>query len=282
VAIGGTALALLLTLAEWVDPEGRDPQPRPRRGTRADIGWFLVYVAYAPVTATVVATWVAGVSRHGVFRTSIERAPVMVQFALGVAVAEACAYWLHRAMHRVPVLWRIHAVHHGAPDVRWWTTFRFHPVDGVLAHAAPLLVIAACGFGPSVIAGYLAVVFVVTILAHADVWIPGRLLTCAVALPAFHRRHHAVGHDDVNFALVLPIIDRLFGTWSVDECETDGQRRDIRDSAQRNRVERSALASAPDERGLEIHDTDLDRDECGGRAEERGEERERDEECDRV
>jgi sterol desaturase/sphingolipid hydroxylase (fatty acid hydroxylase superfamily) len=165
--IGGVVLALLLTAAEWVDPEDRDPQARPRRATPADGGWFLVYLAYAPITAAVVASFGAGASRHGLLRWAVERAPWAVQFTLSVVVAELCAYWLHRAMHHVPLLWRVHAVHHGASDVRWWTTFRFHPVDGVLAHGVPILVVAALGFDPKAIGAYLAIVFVVTIFAHA-------------------------------------------------------------------------------------------------------------------
>jgi sterol desaturase/sphingolipid hydroxylase (fatty acid hydroxylase superfamily) len=247
LVIGGVLVALLLTAAEWVDPESRNPRPRPRRGTRGDLGWFLVYIAYAPLTAAVVTVAAAEVARHGLARGAVDRLPAVFQFVLVVVVAELCAYWLHRAMHRVPVLWRVHAVHHGATDVRWWTTFRFHPVDGVLGHAIPVLVVAACGFAPTEVAGYLGIVVVVTIFAHADVSIPGRFLTSIVAVPAFHRRHHESGRDHTNFALVLPVVDRVFGTWSVDERETDRERRDVGDRAQHNGLDRIALASAPDQ-----------------------------------
>jgi sterol desaturase/sphingolipid hydroxylase (fatty acid hydroxylase superfamily) len=115
-------------------------------------------------------------------------------------------------MHARPSLWGVHATHHTAADVRWWTTFRFHPVDGALQHAVPLLVAAALGFGPTALSGYVAVVFVVTVFAHADVWVPTRIVARVVAVPAFHRTHHEVGRDNVNYGLVLPIWDWLFGT----------------------------------------------------------------------
>jgi sterol desaturase/sphingolipid hydroxylase (fatty acid hydroxylase superfamily) len=280
--VGACLLAVLLTAAEWSNPEDREPQPRPRRGTRADLAWFFVYLAYAPITALGVSAAVSTISRHGLARGAIDRVPWAIQLVFALVVAELCAYWLHRAMHRIPRLWRMHAVHHGATDLRWWSTFRFHPVDGVFAHAVPLLVAAACGFGPPVVAGYLAIVFVVTMFAHADVWIPGRLLTRVVAVPAFHRRHHEVGRDDTNFALVLPIVDRIFGTWSVNNRETDGQRSDVGDRAQRDRLRRIALAPMPDQRSLEIDDPDLDRDQRVPRAYHRGDQWERDEKRDRM
>lgn len=249
---GAALLAGLLSATEWIDPEDREFH-RPRtRGSRVDVVWFVVYLAYAPLTGLAAMALASNLARHGVTRSIIERQPWSIRVVGAVLVAELAAYWVHRAMHSVPGLWRVHSVHHGATDLHWWSTFRFHPVDGALAHAVPLLVAAACGFGPDVLAVYLGMVFVVTVFAHADVWIPSTVLDRLVVLPRFHRTHHEAGRDDANFALVLPGFDALFGTarhstgsrrFGIDR--TADQRRRARPIASDARLATQLSASAP-------------------------------------
>lgn len=243
VGVGAALLALVLSAAEWVNPEAlAEPRSR-RRVTAGDFGWFVVYVGYAPLTAAAVMALVAVVAAHGPGHVVVTHAPFWEQCAGAFAVADGCAYWLHRAMHSVPVLWRVHRVHHGATSVRWWTTFRFHPGDGVLAHAVPLTAAALCGFGPDALAVYLAFVFGVTLFAHADVWIPATGASRIIVLPRFHRAHHAVDHEHSNFALVLPVWDLVFGTASFGTAER--QRRTASPIASEPTLATQLAASAP-------------------------------------
>jgi sterol desaturase/sphingolipid hydroxylase (fatty acid hydroxylase superfamily) len=236
---GAVLLAALLSAAEWINPEDREFGRRRDRGSRGDVIWFVVYLAYAPLTGLATMAFVSGVARHGIARSIAARQPWSVRVAGAVLVAELAAYWLHRAMHASPRLWRLHSVHHGATDLHWWSTFRFHPVDGATAHAVPLLVAAACGFGPDVVVVYLGVVFVVSAFAHADVWIPSTLLDRLVVAPRFHRTHHETGCDNANFALVLPVYDHLFRT----AAHTTGKRRFGTDPAIDQRSRARPIAS---------------------------------------
>ncbi len=213
VLLGGA-----LSLAEWIDPADRRG-PRRVRGTRIDAAWFLVHMSYAPLTGIGVLAAVAALAHHGFAHSLVVRSPAAAQLAGAVVLADLAAYWLHRAMHTARGLWWLHAVHHGATDLHWWSAFRFHPLDGMLASTVPLLAVAACGLGVGAVAGYVAIVFVVTLFAHADVWVPGPALARIVATPAFHRTHHEIGRTAANFAVVLPIWDRLFGTLA-DRAET--------------------------------------------------------------
>jgi sterol desaturase/sphingolipid hydroxylase (fatty acid hydroxylase superfamily) len=216
VVLAGTVLAVLLSCAEWIDPEDRNG---PRAGARAPAGrrhvaWFAVYLTYAPMAA-VMTTWAAAaVVAHDPVQRSVARLPAGARIGGAIVIADLIAYWFHRSMHRVPALWRVHRVHHEATDVRWWSTFRFHPVDGALAHAVPILGAAACGFGAGPLSVYIALVFAVTVFAHADVWMPGGWARRVVVLPAFHRSHHEVDRDDLNYGLVLSVWDTIFGTAS--------------------------------------------------------------------
>lgn len=211
-------IAAFLGAAERVDPEaGVRTRPDPVQ-RRIDLYWMGAYVFYAPIVG-----WVAA----GVIRTAAGAAPLAPQLATlpwilrlagAVIVAELVAYSLHRMMHTVPMLWHVHAVHHGATDLRWWTAFRFHPAETVLTHVAPYAAAALVGFGSDVTAVQVAAVTVVTMFSHADVYVPGRWSAALVVTPGYHRSHHEFGRGHTNFALALPLIDVLFGTAAFDDA----------------------------------------------------------------
>lgn len=207
----------LLGTAERVDPEaGVRTRPDPVQ-RRIDLTWMGAYVIYAPVVGMIAGAIITAADGAAPLAPPIAALPWVARLVGSVTVAELVAYVLHRAMHAVPLLWRFHSVHHDATDLRWWTAFRFHPAETVLAHVAPYAVAALVGFGTDVTAVHLVIVTVVTMFAHADVWVPGRRLAMLIVTPGYHRSHHEIGHDRTNFALVLPLLDVLFRTAAFDD-----------------------------------------------------------------
>ncbi len=207
-------LAALLGLAERVDPEDGQRQSINAQDLRTDAGWGVVYVVYAPALGAFLAAATSVIWSRSPARGLVAGAPWGLQFVAAVLIAELTAYWVHRLQHKVPGLWRIHSVHHSSETVRWWSAFRFHPVDTAVSHGVPVIVAAACGTRPSVLVPYIAAVTVVTVLAHADVHVPGTAMHRVVVTPAFHRSHHELGREVTNFALVLPLCDLVFRTAS--------------------------------------------------------------------
>jgi sterol desaturase/sphingolipid hydroxylase (fatty acid hydroxylase superfamily) len=204
------AIAATLTLCERFNP-GTSKRSIVSAAERiSGARWFVVYLAYAPLTAYLVARGANALAHRSPLYPSIGRSPLVIRSTATMVVCELTAYWTHRLMHAQPKLWRFHSAHHRAATLRWWATFRFHPIDGALMHATPIFAAAILGSDAQTIAPYLALVLIVTAFSHADVWIPDRWLSSVVATPSFHRRHHDPGHDRTNFALVLPVLDRLF------------------------------------------------------------------------
>ena len=201
---GWALVAVSLTAAEWANP-----LPGSTRGFRlGDAPWFAVYVAVSPALA-----WLGSRASDGARWTSPEplaAAPLGVRIVVGLVVYDLVAYWLHRAMHTTQ-LWWLHRVHHASRGLSWWTAFRAHPLSAVLMHVVPLASIAILGVGPEAAAAVVATVFAVTLLGHADVWVPPAL-EWVVATPAYHRRHHEAAHGGHNLALLFPVIDLAFGT----------------------------------------------------------------------
>jgi sterol desaturase/sphingolipid hydroxylase (fatty acid hydroxylase superfamily) len=208
------ALAALLGVAEQLCPEDGGRRSIDGRDLRTDACWVALYFVFVPALGAAVsaATWVTWL--HSPARGPVADAPWGLQFGGEVLVAELAAYWVHRLQHTMPGLWRIHSVHHSSEALRWWSAFRSHPLDTAVSHGVPVIVAAACGAGPGVLVPYLVVVTVVTVLAHADVSVPGRRAALALVTPAFHRSHHELGRETTNFALVLPLCDVVFRTAS--------------------------------------------------------------------
>jgi len=127
--------------------------------------------------------------------------------------------WLQHVMvHAVPLLWRLHRVHHADRDIDVTTGARFHTLEIILSMGIKFAVIVL--IGPPVVA---VVIFEVLLNAtamfnHGNVRIPervDRVLRWFVVTPDMHRVHHSVEDDETNsnFGFNLPWWDRLFGTY---------------------------------------------------------------------
>ncbi len=144
--------------------------------------------------------------------------PLPLAVAIAVVVLDLAIYLQHVMFHAIPLLWRLHRVHHADLDVDVTTGARFHPIEMVLSLLIKLAVITL--LGPPVVA---VLVFEVLLNAtamfnHGNVHIPERLdrrLRWLVVTPDMHRVHHSVHTrlSNSNFGFNLPWWDRLFGTY---------------------------------------------------------------------
>lgn len=133
--------------------------------------------------------------------------------ALAWLAAELFHYALHRAMHGVPLLWRLHRVHHEAGPLCWTTAWVLHPLDAILNASASVVGAALLGAGLPAAAWFVVGRRIWTIVLHANIRWPASALDGFFATPAFHARHHREDLAAANFAPTLPVIDRIFGTY---------------------------------------------------------------------
>jgi sterol desaturase/sphingolipid hydroxylase (fatty acid hydroxylase superfamily) len=141
-----------------------------------------------------------------------------VATVLSVIAMDCALYLQHVMFHAIPVLWRLHRLHHADPDYDVTTGARFHTLEIILSMLIKFAVIAL--LGPPVVA---VVIFEVLLNAtamfnHGNITLPrqaDRLLRLLVVTPDMHRVHHSVEDDESNsnFGFNLPWWDRLFGTY---------------------------------------------------------------------
>lgn len=148
-------------------------------------------------------------------------------FALVFVLSDLVGYFVHRAMHRVPLLWRFHRLHHEATELSWLDAWRQHPVDFVLHGVAVGLPGALLGASLSEVASVVLLRKTFTTFLHANVPVSFGLV---LASPRFHATHHADDPRlyDTNFAGTFPLWDVLFGTALRDEAQAvhhDGRQR---------------------------------------------------------
>jgi sterol desaturase/sphingolipid hydroxylase (fatty acid hydroxylase superfamily) len=144
--------------------------------------------------------------------------PFWLAVLLSVAAMDFFIWLQHVMVHTIPVLWRLHRVHHADLDFDVTTGVRFHTLEILLSLLIKFAVIML--LGPPVVA---VVIFEVVLNAtamfnHSNVHIPphlDRLLRLVVVTPDMHRVHHSVADDETNsnFGFNLPWWDRLFGTY---------------------------------------------------------------------
>ena len=144
--------------------------------------------------------------------------PYWVAVLVSVAVLDCAIYLQHRMFHLIPVLWRLHLVHHADLDIDVTTGLRFHPIEIVLSMLIKLAVVSV--LGPPVLG---VLIFEVSLngsamFNHANVRIPlplDRVLRWIVVTPDMHRVHHSVDNveHNTNFGFNLSCWDRLMGTY---------------------------------------------------------------------
>lgn len=144
--------------------------------------------------------------------------PEPLEVAVAALALDLAIYWQHRLLHRVPLLWRAHRVHHS--DLAFDVTLglRFHPFEIVLSQLLKLATIAVLGAAPLAVLVFELVLQAGALFTHADVALPAaveRWARVLVVTPSLHRVHHSIARDetDSNFGFSVVWWDRLFGTF---------------------------------------------------------------------
>ena len=149
-----------------------------------------------------------------VLQTSIARLPWLLQFFLAVVVADIAEYFIHLALHKVPFLWRFHAIHHSSKALDWIAGSRSHFVDDTLVRGF-ILVPMMLGFSQSILMAYLVFVTLHATWTHCNFGPNAKWLEEFLVMPRYHHWHHTSQPEaiDRNFAIHFPWIDRIFGTY---------------------------------------------------------------------
>jgi sterol desaturase/sphingolipid hydroxylase (fatty acid hydroxylase superfamily) len=148
-----------------------------------------------------------------------EKLPMAIYMPLAVLMVTFTAYWAHRLMHRIPILWHIHKIHHSAENLNYSSVYHKHFLEMLLQ--TPLHVIAVLALGTNLVAPFGIIFKFIDVFGHANVRIRTGWLTYLVSTPEAHRVHHSLNpkHYDTNFGNTFMWWDHVFGTFHYDPGE---------------------------------------------------------------
>jgi len=168
-----------------------------------------------PIAAVAMA-WLAAERGWGVF--NLMDLPYWLVVILSVVLLDFVIYLQHVMVHAIPVLWRLHRMHHADLDYDVTTGARFHPIEILLSMGIKLTVVTLLGAPPLAVLIFEVVLNATAMFNHGNIRIPlgfDKVLRWIVVTPDMHRVHHSVVPEETNsnFGFNLPWWDRLFGTY---------------------------------------------------------------------
>ena len=141
----------------------------------------------------------------------------------------------HYLYHKLPILWRFHAVHHSATVLTPLTLYRVHIIEMMLNALRSILVTGLIGgifiylfhgkIAPMMIFGVAVFSLLFNLagsnLRHSQIYLGFGKLERWLISPAQHQIHHSAdaSHFNKNFGVMMAVWDRLFGTWLSSETE---------------------------------------------------------------
>ncbi len=144
--------------------------------------------------------------------------PPGLDLVLAIVFLDLAIYLQHVMFHTLPILWRLHLVHHADLDVDVTTGLRFHPIEILLSAFVKLFAVLVLGPDPIAVIIFEAVLNGTSMFNHGNVRMPAivdRFLRYLVVTPDMHRVHHSVNvrETNSNFGFNFPWWDRLCGTY---------------------------------------------------------------------
>jgi sterol desaturase/sphingolipid hydroxylase (fatty acid hydroxylase superfamily) len=202
---------------ESIFPRKQD-QPIFREEWREDLFYYLVsslmvqvltFLTFAPAKS------ILAVASLTQFRAWVGALPFLVQFVAIMFLTDVVQYWVHRAFHRIPWLWRFHAVHHSAKSMDWMAGARMHFLEVFALRSMTVIPMYVLGFTDTAMHSYIFLVYLYSTFVHANLGWRFPIFEKILVTPRFHHWHHGIEAEaiDVNFAVHFPLLDKLFGTY---------------------------------------------------------------------
>lgn len=152
--------------------------------------------------------------------------PLIIAFAVSFLILDFSVWLEHWASHKLPILWRIHKMHHADVDLDVTSALRFHPLEIILSMVWKAAIVIALGAPAFAVLLFEVVLNGMAMFNHSNVKLPlalDRIIRPIFVTPDMHRIHHSVHsiETDSNYGFNFAFWDRIFKTYTADP--KDGQ-----------------------------------------------------------
>lgn len=219
-------MAVLVGMMIWevAAPRRRREIPRVIRWTN-NLGVVVIDTIILRLSFPILAVGLALLANErgwGLF--NIFDLPLWLAVLVSLIVLDLAIYMSHVLFHHVPILWRLHRMHHADLELDVTSGLRFHPIEILMSMALKLAVVAALGAPAVAVLLFEVILNAAAMFNHSNIKLPARvdrLLRLVLVTPDMHRVHHSVLPEETNsnFGFNLPWWDWLFGTYRAQPKE---------------------------------------------------------------
>jgi sterol desaturase/sphingolipid hydroxylase (fatty acid hydroxylase superfamily) len=213
---------VLAVMAAWEILAPRRPRALPRlRRWASNLGIVLLNTALLRLVFPLAAVAFAGLGQaRGWGLLNQLEAPLVGAVLASVVALDLIIYLQHVMFHAVPVLWRVHRMHHADLDFDVTTGARFHPIEIMLSMLIKFSAIAVIGAPPVAVMIFEVILNATAMFNHSNIRLPvgiDRWLRVLIVTPDMHRVHHSIEDHETNsnFGFNLSLWDRLLGTYQA-------------------------------------------------------------------
>jgi sterol desaturase/sphingolipid hydroxylase (fatty acid hydroxylase superfamily) len=189
--------------------------------------WFnnLGLIAFNSITLTIMmpivafeAASLAADFNFGLLHWTSLSWPLWLEMCFGILALDLAIYTQHVIFHRIPLLWRLHRMHHADQDIDVTTGIRFHPIEILLSMWIKIVVVMLLGVSPLIVIIFEILLNASALFNHSNIYLPktiDRYLRFLIVTPDMHRVHHSIIPKEThsNFGFFLSIWDRIFNTY---------------------------------------------------------------------
>ncbi|MBB1442111.1 sterol desaturase family protein [Pseudoalteromonas sp. NZS71] len=220
------SILIIMMLLEWQKPARQAPI---KSSTRWFANFGLVFASsviarlVVPIGLTAVALYN---QEHGIGLFNQIALPSSLIIILSILLLDILIYWQHRLFHQVPILWRLHRVHHADAHVDTSTGLRFHPIEIVLSILIKLIAVTALGVPAIAVLIFEIALNGLALFNHANIRLPNAIekpLRLILMTQILHRIHHSqvVSETNSNYGFSVIWWDKLFGSYKGKAKKTD-------------------------------------------------------------
>ena len=221
-AAGVAGFLLLWVLETWLPfAEGRAERIRHagRNLTLTFLNAVMLALVFTGLTFWV-AEWAHTHELGLLNRLAVPAGSWWMKFLAALLLLDALMYLWHRAVHRIPVLWRFHRVHHSDPELDVTTSIRFHFGEIAVSAVLRLALIPIFGFSFAHLILYDLIQLPIIQMHHSNLRLPlavDRVLRAVIVTPNMHQVHHSrVGKElNSNYSSIFSLWDRIGKTFRL-------------------------------------------------------------------
>lgn len=198
-----------LTLSRWI---------RWRANLSLMLVNSLVLRFLVPFAAVASAIWA---TERGIGLFNTIDLPYFFVIGISIIALDLIIYLQHSLMHQLPVLWRLHQVHHADVDMDVTTALRFHTIEMALSMFIKCLAVIVLGVPVVAVIIFEVILNASAMFNHSNIHLPLRIdkaLRKVIVTPDMHRVHHSTisAEQNLNYGFFLSIWDQGFKTYCAE------------------------------------------------------------------